>query len=63
MCIKTQILLYSMDERIQARTVKTLQRRAQYLAKIKSIKRRTTHKITQQKRLSKKLSRTMKKFK
>ena len=49
-----------MDERVQTRTVKILQRRAQYLARIKSIKRRVKNKIAQQKRISKKLSRTLK---
>ena len=52
-----------MDERVQARTVKILQKRAQYLARIKFIKRRTTNKISQQKKVTKKLRRTLKIFK
>jgi hypothetical protein len=44
-----------MDERVQARTIKILQKRAIYLAKIKSIKRRTKNKIAKQKRLSRKI--------
>ena len=52
-----------MDERVQARTIKILQRRAQYLAKIKSIKRRTKNKIAQQKRLSKTLKLNLKQIK
>lgn len=52
-----------MDERVQARTVKILQRRAQYLRRIKSIKRRTTNKIASQKRLRKTLKMKMKQIK
>ncbi len=52
-----------MDERVQARTVKILQRRAQYLARIKSIKRRTKNKIAKQKRLSRKLRMSLKQIK
>ena len=49
-----------MDERVQARTVKILQRRDQYLARIKSIKRRVKNKVAKQKRQTKKISQSLK---
>ena len=58
--LKTQILVYNMDERVQARTVKILQRRDQYLARIKSIKRRVKNKVAKQKRQTKKISQSLK---
>ena len=49
-----------MDERIRLRTNKILQRREQYLARIKSIKRRTKNKIAKQKRKTQKINQTLK---
>ncbi len=43
-----------MDERVRLRTIKILQRREQYLARIKSIKRRTKNKIARRKLQSRK---------
>jgi hypothetical protein len=44
-----------MDERVRLRTIKILERRAQYLEKIQSIKRRTKNKIARQKRQTQKI--------
>jgi hypothetical protein len=49
-----------MDERVQARTVKILQKRAKYLRRIKSIKRRTKNKIAKQKRQTQKIKQMLK---
>ncbi len=50
-----------MDERVRLRTIKILERRARYLAKIKSIKRRTKNKIERQKRQTQKIKQMLNK--
>ncbi len=49
-----------MDERVRLRTMKILERRAKYLARIKCIKRKTKNKIAKQKKLRLTLKKQMK---